>query len=544
MHNLFLGELHHHVRQVWNLDSVGQSSSSGVEKQSVTHSPKTQQTQLNRVFSALSTRNEAALIDVRKDYLSAVARFNHAIGLTSTDPSKRELARALLRWRQHDLSTFRLPPVFPESVKRFHLSVDEAPREPSRYAIFTRDVLDVVRQDIQATVLPSWIEKVPSNFGSPGHGKLKADHWRTVCTINLVITLVRLWGTVRSSAEEVEVLKNFLHLVIAVTSASRRSMDQARAAMYEYHMEQYLRGLRQLYNHALVPNHHLSLHLRHFLEQFGPVHGWWAFAFERYNGLLQRMKTNFKPVEMPQTFMRYFYMGSALRWLMRVTPWPKGAEYEQMVKSFETAFNDRVRGTRVTDFLSFGEPSLHSDFDYDHRREALLASEDYQALLSLVNASSAIKFQAYDSTGAFDGRPYLHPRGQFVHNVHHDGVRFATAQSGERDCNIVYCRAGMLKAGQISSIFYHQRTGPHGLIVEPFLIVRPYTELSPAHAAHDPYRRFPEINTQLYYNTFEPSKDVVSLGPGIGHLATLTYTPPDVGQECVVALSLDRVSRG
>ena len=135
----------------------------------------------------------------------------------------------------------------------------------------------------------------PANFGSAGFGKLKADHWRTICTINMVITLGRLWGSTNASAEETAAFENFSHLICAVDLATRRSMNGDRAAAYDLHMERYLRGLRHLYNHALVPNHHLTLHLRPFLEGFGPVHGWWAFPFERYNGTLQRMKTNSKP---------------------------------------------------------------------------------------------------------------------------------------------------------------------------------------------------------------------------------------------------------
>jgi hypothetical protein len=44
----------------------------------------------------------------------------------------------------------------------------------------------------------------------------------------------------------------------------------------------------------LYPNHHLSLHLAECIRNFGPVHGWWAFPFERYNGIIQRYNTNNK----------------------------------------------------------------------------------------------------------------------------------------------------------------------------------------------------------------------------------------------------------
>ena len=321
--------------------------------------------------------------------------------------------------------------------------------------VFTRDVLDLIRKDVESTTLPSWLEKIPSGFGGAGHGKLKADHWRTACVVNMVVTLVRLWGAPSASSDKLEVLKNFLHLVIAVSFASRRSMNGARAAAYDYHMEHYLRGLRTLYHHTLVPNHHFSLHLRSFLDLFGPVHGWWGFAFERYNGLLQRMKTNFKPgalqypvllvfttstdlcvAEMPKTFIRYFYLGTTLRWLMRVTPWPDTSEFNDMVQSFRTAFSDRVRGTRVTDILSFGNTGdAEVDVKYDHHLETPLTPHTYGALLRLVN-SGPIKFQP--SFGESMSLPRLHPAGRFVPTILHDGVRFATKEAAARDSYIIY----------------------------------------------------------------------------------------------------------
>ena len=146
-------------------------------------------------------------------------------------------------------------------------------------------------------MVPTWIEKPPSNFGEASHGSLKADQWRTVCTIHMVLTLVRLWGIKTATTEQRTVLQNFLHLVIAVDAATRRSMSATRAELYDKHMELYIQGLREIYEHELVPNHHLALHLVECLLLFGPVHGWWAFPFERFNGLLQRLNTNHKPSE-------------------------------------------------------------------------------------------------------------------------------------------------------------------------------------------------------------------------------------------------------
>ena len=69
-------------------------------------------------------------------------------------------------------------------------------------------------------------------------------------------------------------------------------MDPERARLFDEHMEEYLRGLRRLFEHKLVPNHHLSLHLTECLLLFGPVHGQWGFPFERYNGMLGDLNVN------------------------------------------------------------------------------------------------------------------------------------------------------------------------------------------------------------------------------------------------------------
>ena len=180
-------------------------------------------------------------------------------------------------------------------MNSYHPPGFDSDDEGSSYRrLFSFDVLDQIRKDIANITIPSWVEKPPSNFGSSTHGKLKADQWRTVCTIHMVITLVCIWGTARATDAERMVLENFVHLIVAVDAATRRSMSPSRVALFDENMEAYVKGLRSIYNHTLVPNHHLSLHLKDCLLLFGPVRGWWSYPFERYNGLLQRLNTNSK----------------------------------------------------------------------------------------------------------------------------------------------------------------------------------------------------------------------------------------------------------
>ncbi|RDX44049.1 hypothetical protein OH76DRAFT_1299183, partial [Lentinus brumalis] len=170
--------------------------------------------------------------------------------------------------------------------------------------ILTFEVIEQLRADIKNTYLPSWLERPPGNFGSASHGKLKADHWRTVCTHG------------------------------------------------HHHMLSYLQGLWKLFEHKLVPNHHLSLHLASCLMLFGPVHGWWGYPFEHYNGIIQRLNTNNKIDEIPLTFMRLFCAAAELRWLIASTDWPETDEFRDMLEAFNRAYQDAARGTRVVDVLA------------------------------------------------------------------------------------------------------------------------------------------------------------------------------------------------
>lgn len=42
----------------------------------------------------------------------------------------------------------------------------------------------------------------------------------------------------------------------------------------------------------LTPNFHTTMHLREKVLKYGPVYGWWAYPFERMNGILGRFNLN------------------------------------------------------------------------------------------------------------------------------------------------------------------------------------------------------------------------------------------------------------
>lgn len=165
-------------------------------------------------------------------------------------------------------------------------------RRPQTRVLGTQTTAEM-REDMHDLQLPSWVSKAPSHPGESKWGKLHADQWRSLCTINLPVTLIRLWGSKPEESRERRMLTNFMHLVTALKLASMRIMTEKRIAQYEHEMRQYLVTLLELFpGTEISPYQHMALHLGHQLRKFGPTHAVRCFAFERYNFLMQKIPTN------------------------------------------------------------------------------------------------------------------------------------------------------------------------------------------------------------------------------------------------------------
>lgn len=254
---------------------------------------------------------------------------------------------------------------------------------------------------------------------------------------------------------------------------------------------------------------------------------------------------------MPLTFMRYFYIGAGLRQLMMSMKWPDDAIYEEMMQNFRDTFSDGTLGTRVVDALPFrattGEdiPTLAQD----DIAEAPLPRLVYESILELLNSESGedCYSSAYQGHGQARHTPnaLLNPYGQQVTSVTRDKLVFATAEKkGLRNSFVVFKDAvfeGRACAGQISQIYLHSRNRAGITVTEAFLQIKAYEHLTDQDAIKDPYCQWKDLNTHLCYSSFQERTPFVRLGDVIAHFAAYMYTPDDIGKECIVVRSLDRV---
>ena len=325
-----------------------------------------------------------------------------------------------------------------------------------------------------------------------------------------------------------------------------------------------------LFKHNLVSNDHLSLHLPPFLEDFGPVHGWWAFAFERYNGVLGRLNKNnhismyliFLGTrtaltiacacvdELPATFMRYFCIGASLRGLMSSSDWagPDGESLylQDMLHAYRARFGDTLKGKHLSDMELFDSQSSQ-EYEYEENKEQRLDRSVYDRLLSLVNLNSERKFCSYFAPS--HSSTVLLDRVHYVRSVVHGSVRYAQFNGKTGNSFIIYddplaARASVGNSrmiGRIVNVIMHRRMCGDEIIVEPFLVVRNYKQLTEADQAQDPYRLIaPNIDVFLCYNELENDDHLIRLGDVHAHFAAYVYTPGQIGRECIVVRSLSR----
>lgn len=106
MHNLFLGELHHHCLTLWGMKTAEGRAAPGIvlKNASKVHTPAEQEACLARIATALRAPipSVKSLSAARKDYLATVTVFN-SIPMTRANPGKTDYATKLVERVQYRL---------------------------------------------------------------------------------------------------------------------------------------------------------------------------------------------------------------------------------------------------------------------------------------------------------------------------------------------------------------------------------------------------------------------------------------------------------
>lgn len=156
--------------------------------------------------------------------------------------------------------------------------------------------LEKIQERVNAFIVPSGIGRIPMKIES-GFSKFTADQWKNWSIYFSIITLRDMLPG--------DVLECWRHFVLACRVLCTRKISMVNAKLGDALLLQFCCRTEQLFGkETITPNMHLSCHLYECIVDYGPLHGFWCFAFERYNGILGAIPNNNRNIE-PQLMQRF-----------------------------------------------------------------------------------------------------------------------------------------------------------------------------------------------------------------------------------------------
>jgi len=370
--------------------------------------------------------------------------------------------------------------------------------------------------------LPSWFNRAPKHPGEINWGKFKADEWKAFCTVNLPITLTRLWGSLPHEDKKYKMLKNFLHLVTAIKIANKHTIDEADISLYEKHIGLYTSGFLELYPFAnITPYQHLSLHFSTHLRRFGPTHSWRCFAFERFNGIIQGLPINnkfgeicflnyyvyifltcFPSVgEMEKSLFMHFCRIQNLRGLFSGSALPD--ELESVVEMYEQRYQVTIQGTLLEDIA----------LRFRLKKESTDGIIDLNIILNEWLQKNSPKTPPSTRLNTLEA----------IYVTRH-GQRFEAGDHA--NSYVIFRQSRELKPGRIVKIIsYSESHGDHPMF---FALIRQYWDMSDTDLPHDYFCQLPQAAGYLSYRTLARQYTLVPISDITSHFAAIYIDAPAI----------------
>ncbi|KAI0715227.1 hypothetical protein C8Q76DRAFT_584388, partial [Earliella scabrosa] len=458
----------------------------------------------------------------------------------------------MLRYLLHGLMAYLYPSSTQETDTQSINEPLKIPRKRHGGALGI-NTLAAFREDRERMELPSWLNAAPAAFGTTQHGKLSADQWRTVGTLNMPITLIRTWGA--EQARRLRMLTNFLDLVEAVETIGLLEITEEEIERAEIALEKYVAGLKSLYKEAKIQtNHHLALHLGVFIRLFGPVHSWRAFVFERMNYVLQSTKSSNIFGNMEISFMLHACRAATLRPLLR-SPHLRPA-MEEFIATHQRLSGEDRRGMRFDDLYRTNVDKSPRGDPGSIPKRIQLDGVKMAAIVHRLNAESGRELYIDGTLGrGHPGQIPLFRAAVSCARVAISGVFYKPQKRSRGDSNIIFGdpkKPGVQRPGRIHAIVLFSRDQLDGTTAEEtFLFVKQLQDLSLEDAKLDPFRRYGSVGGRLYYDA--TAEETIALRPAdiVCHFArtrmgTLTVRRRGekvrLSKACVHVRHLDRVS--
>ena len=168
--------------------------------------------------------------------------------------------------------------------------------------VITSSHLSQIQQVVDGFVAPIDIGRIPSKFET-GFSGITADQLKTWITLFLIPALYNI-------LPEPD-LECWRHFVLACRILCKHTISLDDIQLADALLLAFCHKVQDFYGkQKITPNMHMHSHLKEVLLDYGPVHSFWLFCYERFNGILGNQPTNNRAVE-PQLMRRFLQEGLA-----------------------------------------------------------------------------------------------------------------------------------------------------------------------------------------------------------------------------------------
>ena len=150
--------------------------------------------------------------------------------------------------------------------------------------------LKTIESRIESMEVPVEISRLPKQISS-NYGSYTAEQWKNW---TLIYSLHALKGVLDD--QQLQCWQTF---VLACKYLCKPVLSKTDILKADNCLLKFCTRFQELYgNEACTPNMHLHCHLKEVIIDYGPMHSFWCFSFERYNGILGSIKTNNRSIEL------------------------------------------------------------------------------------------------------------------------------------------------------------------------------------------------------------------------------------------------------
>lgn len=175
----------------------------------------------------------------------------------------------------------------------------------------SKSALDKIAQRLQNTIVPTGLGRLPTSVAIGTF--LTAEQWKNWTLYFSIYCLHDLLP--------VQHLECWRHFVLACHKLCPHEISETNVTVADILLHSFCKKVLEIYGaDALTPNIHIHCHLADCCRDFGPLHSYWCFPFERYNGVLGNQPNNNRSIEL-QLMRRFMKDNTHLQLVNQAKQW-------------------------------------------------------------------------------------------------------------------------------------------------------------------------------------------------------------------------------